>query len=731
MLNKPKKKVQIPVATEVSAEALDSVQIQVGSATPSGPIAIPEAVGTVVPAMLGLHSKEPTTNVTVVSAPESEPKIAPVGKLETLLSLVREFKDVATSQYDSLEEMQKKAAELLQRREPFSILAWSELTDTALAKAILDSGSDFSDPRPNIKTDCMFLGKSKDTPSEAVLSFCYPKDDNSCFYRFCVSVPEMIEYIDQHKDQTGIQNPFRDEIIKRVPELTEYVSETLAPDFVETVKFHHEVLETRSQILQIKNPQERGLMTIVATLVAECIQKTPGIAQIGGLMQWGWNKVPSFVKNGVAKLGSAVKWVFNNPFLSNLVIILSKALRLFLCALLSGVSATEFKMLLESILESFKSNPLVNILINVSSSLLSCTLSIGIKGLLNPMAYGECLMKVVVGSLDTVYTFAIKHIKHIIVYVVRRLLEIVLPRAVTEWIMDKVEYANECVDSPFQCAAGLFMGSRSTQLSLNPVVRDELFANISSTVFFGILCLVPASLIDTLLDIVVPFLPSGGHVIKLKDFLLTTVGKLTGKKDLSIGDILLLGMKTVAVQSTVLQLCKELYSWFVDVGGCWLKKIRAHLSPETYKADKACCFKGLVEKIREIFATTIDTKSIVKKWWYSDRRLKKILPTQKPVFHVRSGTKHINFYLYKWDMKAIKKLSPGQQKKFNDSQVFVGVMAQDIKKDFPHAVKVDSSGLMKINQEKLGCDLVLILSALNGTLPPKKCQRKLLTLHKL
>ena len=52
----------------------------------------------------------------------------------------------------------------------------------------------------------------------------------------------------------------------------------------------------------------------------------------------------------------------------------------------------------------------------------------------------------------------------------------------------------------------------------------------------------------------------------------------------------------------------------------------------------------------------------------------------------------------------------------------MGVIAQELQKTFPEAVKLDKrTNALQIDQSQLGCDLVVILSALNGAVPPTKC----------
>lgn len=740
------------VVVEPTATAVDDLPIS---------YAIPEVVGTVVPAVLGLHTPEPTEHV-VIEDTGAPIDVKPPRRLETLLALVRQFNGLAQSKDDRLKELQARAAQVIAEREPFSIMAWTNLTDTALARALLDGNPTFQDPRPNLKTDCVFLGKAQNAKPEDVMSFCFPKDGDNCYYRACCSVTEVVTYLD-HLDSDAkklpVPNPFAVELRTKIPEVADMVGDTLTDELISTIRFQHEVRQLRSSILDITDPKDTAIVRVVGNFVAEFIQKVPGAAQVGGIINWTANRTPAFIKNSLSTLSGALKWVFNNPFYTNLIIILGKSLRIVLCAYLSGVEPKDVKFILESMFEAWKGHPMVNLLINVTSSLLSCLTSIGLKGIMNPVAYIECVTKILGATFDTYYTFSYKYMKQLILYVIRRVLELVAPKKTVNAIWSIVEQSNECIDHPWQCVQAVFLGSddAAVQLSMNPAIRNELLVNISATVFFGILCLIPVQLIDALFDLLIPFVPAGGHIVNAKRWLLATATKLSGQRNLSLGDLVLVASKTASVHSSVLAVCMEMYAWFIDVGGCWLKKVKARIAPETAKAEEACCFKDLVDKIKSIlesqgqsgfFGMARRGVENVSRWvnsinpWgssasylgsqWSDRRLKHLLH-RNPVFTIKSKGKLIKFYLYMWNMDAVRKLPTSAQKHFNPHHVYIGVLAQELQKSFPKAVTLDKhTNTFQIDQSKLGCNLMTILCALNGTLPPAKChQKQRITLEKI
>jgi hypothetical protein len=275
------------------------------------------------------------------------------------------------------------------------------------------------------------------------------------------------------------------------------------------------------------------------------------------------------------------------------------------------------------------------------------------------------------------------------------------------------------------------------------VVREFFFANFSATFFWGFISVLPASTLDFILAIVLPLIPAGGYIEKAKDLMMKYTNKLAGT-NASIGDVLIMCSKSSALYANIISIFNEVYGWVVDVGGCFISKYKRGVITAMKKIPKigdlftdttdddvsaACCFKDLVDKLKTALvvpkppqAVTTVVRGVRNMYnyatsWLSDHRLKTVLFR---VFVLRVGNRSINFYLYKWNAMGARLAGS------DPYSVHIGVIAQDIQKQFPEAVHVSKSGFLVINLPALPCDIRQVLHNLNGLKSPRcKASRRM------
>lgn len=643
-------------------------------------------------------------------------------KLEKVLLLMNEFKNKHLTKSDGNKHIQQ----LLETQTKVSALVWSEMSDIKLAEAILSSkNSSFVDPRVDWKSQCVFIGLANtDLPSEEILSFCYPKENDKCNFKLCFSLRELNEFLnlEPHKNGKQVPNIFKQEIVQKVPELANSITDFLSEEFVQLVRFQQQIVESKDLSFEFTETQS-ALTVNIASILLDFFRNSPAALTIGGVVGWIKEKTPNWTKTILNNATYGIKWLFHNPFWANVILLISKSLRIFACAYIAGISKDDFHYILSSMLDTIASNPIGSAFINITSTLLSCVTSIGLVGVItSPTTVVSCL----VSSLSSTLTIAhsvVKYIAQVFLFVLRKGLEIIFPKSSAHVLLKTIEMTAECYTNINKCIFWALDSSEDgKQLQMNPTVRNEIFGNVTATLFFALLYTIPASAIDYIVDVIFRFLPHGNTVKNAAAYIQKSRNTENDGTQMTLGDIFMTAIK-IGGRTSIIAVLSEFYTWFNDVAGCWVKKMRMQLVGANTTIDNACCFKGVVDQIKSILDTTVQNPAMSKNTanatffkWISDRRVKKLV-YPNPIFEHEVGKRTIKFYSYKWNIKEIKP----KFRKYFDRRIHVGIMAQELKRDFPDAVAVDKNNIMYVRIDKLDCDLVSLLCLFNGIQPPKKC----------
>lgn len=604
------------------------------------------------------------------------------------------------------------------------------------------SEKNFADPRGDL-SKCVFIGTAvAGMPEVDILS--YPGSPN---ISFCFSVPELIEHINNFP-LGNVPNKWAPQLRHVAPELASHIPDIMPDDWVEAVKWHDKALKIHST--EIKETIDVILFNTITTAMVAYFQMSPSSMTVGTVLSSIGNRIPQWIKDMAAVPTKVMYYILNNPFLVNLCVLLSKGLRAVICAYMSGISKEDIKLMLKVMWGQVLEHPVGAIIVEIISTVFSCLSNIGIKGLLlDPSGFVDCIKKVLEAlsiGVARVQMSLVGFAKNFVIYLLRTLLSQLLSPSTVDRIMYMIEMSGDMFTNPSLAFTYLLQeeGAESAgkQLQLMSVVREFFFANFTATFFWGVVSVLPASTLDFILAIVLPLIPAGGYVEKAKDLLMKYANMLAGT-NASIGDVLIMCSKSTTLFANIISIFNEVYGWVVDLGGCFISKYKRGMIVGLKKIPKigdlfdttdddisaACCFKDLVDKLKTALVVPKPPKILTnvaqgaKKTynyvtsWFSDARLKTVLFR---VFVLRVGKKTINFYLYKWTATGARVVGA------DPYSVHIGVIAQDIQKQFPEAVHVSKSGYLVLNLAALPCDIRQVLHNLNGLKSPRcKASRRM------
>ena len=615
-----------------------------------------------------------------------------------------------------------------------------------LENQLLDAVSEktFVDPRGEL-SKCVFIGTAvAGMPEIDILSYPFPDTPNMSF---CFSVPELVEHINNFP-LGNVPNKWAPQLRHVAPELASHIPDIMPDDWVEAVKWHDKALKIHQT--EIKETIDVLLFNTITTAMVSYFQISPSSMTVGTVMSNIGNRIPQWLKNMVAVPTKVMYYILNNPFLVNLCVLLSKGLRAVVCAYMSGITKEDIKLMLKVMWNQVLEHPVGAIIVEIISTIFACLSDIGIKGLLgDPSGFVDCIKKVLEAlsiGVARVQMSLVGFAKNFVIYLLRTLLSQILSPSTVDRIMYLIEMSGDMFTNPSLAFTYLLQGEGADdagkQLQLMSVVREFFFANFTATFFWGFVSVLPASTLDFILAIVLPLIPAGGYVEKAKDLLMKYANKLAGT-NASIGDVLIMCSKSSAMYANIISIFNEVYGWVVDVGGCFIAKYKRGMITAMKKIPKigdlfddtkddisaACCFKDLVDKLKTALVVPKPPKLLTNvaqgakatynyvSSWLSDARLKTVMFR---VFVLRVGKKSINFYLYKWTAMGARLAGS------DPYSVHIGVIAQDIQKQFPEAVHVSKSGFLVINLPALPCDIRQVLHNLNGLKSPRcKASRRM------
>ena len=612
-----------------------------------------------------------------------------------------------------------------------------------LENDLLDAVSQqtFTDPRGDLGK-CIFIGTAvPGMPEIDVLSYPFPPNVS-----FCFSVPELIEHINNYP-LGNVPNKWAAQLRQSAPELE--IPDIMPDDWVEAVKWHDKALKLHTT--EIKETVDVVLFNTITTAMVSYFQISPSSMTVGTVLSSISNRIPQWLKDLVAVPAKVMYYILNNPFLVNLCVLLSKGLRAIVCSYMSGITKEDIKLMLKVMWNQVLEHPVGAIVVEIISTIFACLSEIGIRGLLgDPSGFVTCVKKVLEAlsvGVARVQLSLVSFAKNFVIYLIRSLLSQLLSPSTVDRIMYLLEMSGDMFANPSLAFTYLLQeegaDDAGKQLQLMSVVREFFFANFNATFFWGFLSVLPASTLDFILGIVLPLIPAGGYVEKAKDLLMKYANKLAGT-NASLGDVLIMCSKSATLFANIISIFNEVYGWVVDVGGCFIAKYKRGIISVMKKIPKvgdlfddtttddisaACCFKDLVDKLKTALIVpkppavlTNLAKGAKASYnyvtsWFSDHRLKTLLFR---VFVLRVGKKTINFYLYKWNAMGARLAGS------DPYSVHIGVIAQDIQKQFPEAVHVSKSGYLVLNLVALPCDIRQILHSLNGLKSPRcKASRRL------
>jgi hypothetical protein len=603
----------------------------------------------------------------------------------------------------------------------------------------------FADPRGEL-SKCVFIGTAvAGMPEIDILSYPFPGTPN---ISFCFSVPELMEHINNFP-LGDVPNKWAPQLRHVAPELASHIPDIMPDDWVEAVKWHDKALKLHQT--EIKETVDVVLFNTITTAMVSYFQMSPSSMTVGTVLSSIGNRIPQWLKNMAAVPAKVMYYILNNPFLVNLCVLLSKGLRAVICAYMSGITKEDIKLMLKVMWNQVLEHPVGAIVVEIVSTIFACLSDVGIRGLLgDPSGFVDCIKKVLEAlsvGVARVQMSLVSFAKNFVIYLLRTLLSQLLSPSTVDRIMYLIEMSGDMFANPSLAFTFLLQGEgaddAAKQLQLMSVVREYFFANFNATFFWGFVSVLPASTLDFILAIVLPLIPAGGYVEKAKDLLMKYANKLAGT-NASIGDVLIMCSKSTTLFANVIAIFNELYGWVVDLGGCFISKYKRGMIAVMKKIPKigdlfietidddisaACCFKDLVDKLKTALvvpkppvvltniAKGVKSASNYVTSWFSDSRLKTVLFR---VFVLRVGKKSINFYLYKWTATGARVTGS------DPYSVHIGVIAQDIQKQFPEAVHVSKSGYLVLNLAALPCDIRQVLHNLNGLKSPRcKASRRM------
>lgn len=608
-------------------------------------------------------------------------------KAADLTSILRKSEQVLLK--PSKDKVDAALTQLMKKKQK---MVWKDVDEALLMRSILSGDTD---PRTDLESTCAFVGKaSPDMPKSHIISLCVPKGKDPCGFRICVSLKEAEELIDKHKNEESFPNPWYDQLVKRK---ISGVKTMLGQDFVEAVRLQRKTIALASDLRDpfSTDGKERVMRSFIASSAVDYIRKNPTMLSIGNfLAKW----TPDVIKRLLSSTADLLKWLFYNPVYSSFLLLFSKALNMVVCCWASGVTAEELKYALKGLMINVRSNPIVGLVIDIGTTILSCVMG---AATLDVMGVMSCLKNVMTGMIGQVYSWTVKPIVQLGLYVTESVLRQI--PFVGSYLSKAPGSVSKCMESPKLCIEWLWSGGDAGKsLAASKLVSDSLRKEALSFLLICGLHMIPYSWIDTLLNLVATSFGMGPVVSPIQ-------AALKGSTHTSVGDAIYKLVKAGTLVANIVMIYKAVVSTIRQVFGCIIKKYFAKLTGKSAPDDQACCMREFVEEIKAIVAAPVSqgVRGFIKNLWASDARLKNRL-FKEPVSHLDIGQgKRVPLYLFIYKNDATK--TP-----------MIGMMAQDVQRLRPSIV-VELKGHLALDTKKLPCSTVTRLTKMNQWVVPSRC----------
>jgi hypothetical protein len=614
------------------------------------------------------------------------------------------------------------------------------------------------------KTTCFFVGKaSNQMASRDLLSYCFPLPPSPgvaarCL-RVCFSITELVDLIEA-EGPVPAPFPFKTQIeaYARSFQLPLVVSATFSDDFIVIIKH-----KQQSRAAE-RGSGEEPMVAVVMTSLIKYLESTPDAMKQGSFLttvtSWGKWLVSTALKAGV-KFLRMMRWVWQNPFWSSVVLMVSKLLRMLICAWLSGVGKEDMVLLLDRILASYHDNLFMTVIISLFKIVYSCVADVisdiakyGVLGIFPAIL--SCLgdsFKVVQVATQSVW----RYISNFFLYAFTWFMDSFGMKTVGDALARLFICFGEH-DALLRCIKSFIWDDPefTKELSVTSAIMKHIFMDWNLVVFFAIMAMVPTALLEKVLDMVGDYFSAGQYSVimkKIKDQLFHYTKYVSKQPPSVLSFVQWLYYGPASMVYLYKSFINEMYAWFVDVLGCLLRKLTFQLGLTT-TMDPACCFQAVVDDLLSVFATEkvkreelaaqeaaekaaveareaaaaaaaeakrVAAEEWAKKSWYeavtssisslgskiSDVRLKHLVfrePILDVVWHDQEGrTLKIPLYLFRWKphvREHYPHLSAGLQ---------VGVIAQEIMNIWPQAIHF-CDGYMCIKRAAIPAELQQALS---------------------
>lgn len=623
-----------------------------------------------------------------------------------------------------------------------------ELTEEALYESMLSDP--FVDPREGIHK-CIMMGSANETtPSAEIVSYCIP--ESHCETQVCFYLPDLLQHIDAYKGKP-VPNKWKNEMQRKCKDqaYADHVPDFMSESWIEGVKLHSRVFAVFKK--EAKQSFEGHIFqTLLSSMVAFFI-KRPWQLVFGTFLDHPQKKeehksVPTWLQRIVAVPKRVVVMILYNPMLFNFAVLFSKGFRAITCAYMSGVTASEIRLILEAAYGTFMENPIALFIVRVLTTIYDCLPKL-VSGGFNVLALLACLkgkmnLWNLAKGLAEMSGRVLSFLVNLVLDIVEKVLGKLLPSMIVPYVIKPLKGAIHCILHPQESATWILDAfsnhSHARIVKLLPAVRKEMFDNFQLTFFWMVMAVMPATALDFLLSLLTMwFPPLAVGIDTARRFISNVLQFVTRSKvEFSVGDILLMLARQGGTYANVILAFNELYGWVCDVGGCFIQKIKImflkvinteNVLLKEVEQEYACCFRDFIVDLkvalkpdvpltpRMVSSLSSNVHALGSYLWkglgngysmFSDRRLKTLLLT-KPLFCRHFDRKEICFYLYEWNKRARKHLS------IADKGVHIGVMAQQVQTHFPDAVEQDEHGYLQVKLDALPRELTRILQQLLHT----------------
>jgi hypothetical protein len=640
------------------------------------------------------------------------------------------------------EKARKQLQKLINKRKDKGddVEVWENVKDYQLVEAIVNKQPD---PRPDIETQCIFIGAaSASAKKEEIVSYLYPvpeKEDK--FYKVCFSLPELATLVSEKATKTGLVNPFLEEMTRKLPGLE--VPAKFDRTFVDLVRFMRKAVDyhRRSVGDVLNDERDKIIQRVLVQHLETYFKENPKAINAGGVVGWTKEMFKAVMRKGYA-FG---QWVMQHPVWATAIAIISKAVRLLLCAYISGIPGPDVGLIFESLMQVTKDNPLVTTIISALKIIYGCARDLMSA---NPFAIATCAGKAVVITGSTTWKFG-SWVVNFMISSTKSIVEGIVGKTwapLVKWLFYPVEWTGTCISTDAStCVLAIWQsgmdiwhgtekGSRRSKQALEVGMKDQMqkafLEDFNGTMFVVLTFLVPVKFLGRIANMFLTTLAP--QVMGPVNAFLEKVG--SNSEWMTIGDVWYYMVQAVAVPRAFNSLLQEVYAWVMDVGfGCFFKSLRRRIAGAEPSKDRACCFRDTVREISLMINAEgslglkhylINAGRKVGEWMptWSDCRLKTlVLPRPVYAIPVPGKRRFVRVYLYQWDRAACTRY--GIECRARRRLVF-GVMAQEIRTLFPDAVETDPrSKLLYVNLAKLPCDILLHLAYMNREpMPPlKRC----------